>query len=98
WLGNAQSDGDVIRFFGTGGPGGVWVAASTNGQSWRLDENFPPVPGADPGAVRLKDGAWLLTVTGPPRGNRQQGGPVGEGPRPSLPPLMAALDANGDGE
>ena len=88
WLGNAQSDGAVIHFFGTGGPRGVWSAVSTNGQSWILDDTSPSVPGADPGAVRLRDGAWLLTVTGPPR--------AGRGREPLVPPLMAALDANRD--
>lgn len=67
WLGNAQSDGDAVRFFGTGGPGGVWTATSSDGRSWTLEENFPAVMGADPGAVKLKDGGWLLAVTGPPR-------------------------------
>jgi hypothetical protein len=67
WLGNAQSDGGVLRFFGTGGPSGVWTATSTNGQWWSLEERFPSVSGADPGAVKLKDGGWLLAVTGPPR-------------------------------
>jgi hypothetical protein len=73
WLGNAQSDGTVIRFFGSGDPGGpgrrggVWVAASADGQSWKLLEGFAPVPGADPGAVKLRDGSWLVVVTGPPR-------------------------------
>jgi hypothetical protein len=73
WLGNAQSDGEVMRFFGTGvpggpgQPGGVWVAESRDGVSWTVSTGFAPVPGADPGAVQLKDGSWLLAVTGPPR-------------------------------
>lgn len=74
WLGNAQSDSRAIVFFGTGGPpgpgqarGGGWVATSTDGQEWALNKSFPAVPGADPGAVRLKDGSWLVVVTGPPR-------------------------------
>jgi len=46
---------------------GVWTATSTNGQSWKVEEEFPSVPGADPGAVKLKEGGWLLAVTGPPR-------------------------------
>ena len=99
WLGNAQSDGGVIRFFGTGGPGGVWTATSPNGESWTVDEEFPLVPGADPGAVKLKDGGWLLAVTGPPRDGRRQMAPIGQmpGQRFPLPPVMSALDANGDG-
>ena len=67
WLGNAQSDGDGIHFFGTG-PQGVWTATSQDGQTWRVDAMPLPVPGADPGAVRLRDGTWLFAVTGPPRG------------------------------
>jgi hypothetical protein len=94
WLGNAQSDGSVIRFFGTGGPRGVWMGVSTNGVSWTLDENFPVVRGADPGAVKLKDGGWLLTVTGPPRGNRR---PPTETAR-RVSPLLMTFDTNGDGE
>lgn len=66
WLGNVASDGGVLRFFGTGGPGGVWTATSDDGRAWQL--SFPvDAMGADPGAVRLRDGAWLVVVTGPPR-------------------------------
>ena len=99
WLGNAQSDGGVIRFFGTGGPAGVWTATSANGQSWKVDDEFPSVPGADPGAVKLKDGGWLLAVTGPPREGRRPAGQIGQGPGQRFPgsPVMSALDANGDG-
>ena len=99
WLGNAQSDGDGIRFFGTGGPGGVWTATSTNGSSWTVDESFPSVMGADPGAVKLQDGGWLLAVTGPPRDGRGQAGPMGQGHgQPfSTDQVLSALDANGDG-
>jgi hypothetical protein len=73
WLGCAVSDGPAIRFFGTGeggrpeGPGGVWTATSEDGRSWKLDEGFPPVPVADPGAVKLSGGNWLVVGTGPPR-------------------------------
>jgi hypothetical protein len=62
WLGNALSDDGVIRFFGTG-PGGVWTATSEDGATW-LPEVTWPVPGADPGAVRLRDGSWLIVATG----------------------------------
>jgi hypothetical protein len=96
WLGNAQSDGDALRFFGTGGPGGVWTATSSDGRAWTLEEDFPTVMGADPGAVKLKDGGWLLAVTGPPRDGRPQTGPGGEGQR-AVHPLMTTLDLNGDG-
>jgi hypothetical protein len=73
WLGNAQSDGEVMRFFGTGGPGepgqpgGVWIGESRDGASWIVSTGFASVSGADPGAVQLKDGSWLLAVTGQPR-------------------------------
>lgn len=45
------------------------------------------VPGADPGAVRLHDGSWLLLVTGPPRPGTPSAlrrGP-GQGPPPPEP-------------
>ena len=78
WLGNAQSDDKVITFLGTGDPGergipgdgrprgGVWMAISSDGQAWRLVP-APPVPVADPGAVALRDGGWIVVGTGPPR-------------------------------
>jgi hypothetical protein len=78
WLGNAQSDGQTITFFGTAGPGGpdppvagqpssgIWAATSADGQSWKpLD--LVPVPGADPGAVKTKEATWIIISTGPPR-------------------------------
>ena len=94
WLGNAQSDEGVLRFFGTGSRG-VWTATSPSGRSWNAQEGFPAVPGSDPGAVKLKDGGWLLAVTGPPREGRQRPGPGGN--IPPLQALMETLDANGDG-
>jgi hypothetical protein len=66
WLGAAQSDGALLTFWGTGEPG-VWMATSADGIAWTLPPNQVRVPGADPGAVRLRDGSWLLSVTGPPR-------------------------------
>jgi hypothetical protein len=66
WLGNVLSDSGALRFFGTGGTGGIWTATSDNGRAWQL--SFPvDAQGADPGAVRLRDGAWLIVATGPPR-------------------------------
>lgn len=66
WLGNVVSDAGALRFFGTGGPGGVWTATSTTGRDWRL--SFPvDARGADPAAVALPGDAWLVIVTGPPR-------------------------------
>jgi hypothetical protein len=66
WLGNAQSDGKTITFFGTGEPG-IWSATSEDGQSWKLGESLSDITGADPGAVALKDGGYLVLATGAPR-------------------------------
>jgi hypothetical protein len=64
WLGNAQSDGKVITFFGTGE--GIFTATSADGRDWQLSTRIP-VMGADPGAVAAKNGGWIIAVTGPPR-------------------------------
>lgn len=64
WLGNAQSDGKVITFFGTGE--GIFTATSEDGANWQLGDQIP-VMGADPGAVAAKDGGWIIVATGPPR-------------------------------
>lgn len=75
WLGNAQSDGKVITFFGTAmhqpSPGvrpgsGIWMGTSTNGSSWELSRMIP-LQGADPGVVAAREGGWIFVVTGPPR-------------------------------
>jgi hypothetical protein len=112
WLGNAQSDGKVITFYGTGegmntgGPGGqprggLWMATSTDGQNWKLVPN-PPISGGDPGAVATRDGGLIVVITGPPvRGGA--GGTTGGAPSsgrfpPPVSLLLAALDANRDGE
>lgn len=78
WLGNLLSDGGRLVFFGTGG--GPWPFTSVDGTAWEVAANALRVPGADPGAVRLRDGSWLLVVTGPPRpgtpsARRGPGGP-----------------------
>lgn len=78
WLGNAQSDGKFITFYGTGEGmssaaaagggrprGGFWMATSEDGTSWKLVAN-PPIAGADPGAVKTKDGGLLVVATGAP--------------------------------
>jgi hypothetical protein len=65
WLGNMQSDGTKLIFFGTGP--GPWPITSKDGVAWEPASNAMHIPGADPGAVSLADGRWLLTVTGPPR-------------------------------
>lgn len=72
WLGNAVSDGKEITFFGTGSDqpglqGGLWQATSPDGFSWSQPTDLPEVPGADPAALRLKDGTWLVMATSLPR-------------------------------
>jgi hypothetical protein len=64
WLGNAQSDGKTMTFFGTGG--GVWIGTSTDGSAWQVSSTAF-VMGADPGGVAARDGGWIFAVTGPPR-------------------------------
>jgi hypothetical protein len=75
WLGNAQSDGKVITFFGSvthvpGKPsqqrGGIWTATSEDGSTWQ-SLKILNVEGADPGAVAARGGGWIVVVTGPPR-------------------------------
>lgn len=71
WLGNMLSDGTKMTFVGTGNakPGtrsNLWMATSTDGATWNLFD-APAMMGADPGAVSLKDGGWLLITTGEPR-------------------------------
>ncbi len=73
WLGNAQSDGRLITFCGTGEGmstgagrrprGGFWMATSADGQDWKIIAN-PPIGGGDPGAVRTKDGGLVVVITG----------------------------------
>jgi hypothetical protein len=65
WLGNMQSDNGHLKFFGTGA--GPWPLTSADGGTWTQDANAMRIPGADPGAVKLRDGSWLFLVTGPPR-------------------------------
>ena len=68
WLGNAQSDGRQITFFGTADDprSSLWMATSTNGEEWKLIES-PNVRAADPAAVRTRDGGLIVIGTGPPR-------------------------------
>jgi len=65
WLGNAQSDGKRITFYGTGG-GSIWTATSGVGNTWAYAGSLA-VPGADPGAVSTPDGGLIVVVTGGPR-------------------------------
>jgi hypothetical protein len=80
WLGNVQGDGGELVFFGTGP--GPWPVLSADGNSWQTVGKPISAPGADPGAVKLRDGSWLLVVTSPPRPgtpgsrNRREGPPA----------------------
>lgn len=65
WLGNMQSDDGRLAFFGTGP--GPWPVVSADGTTWERDRSASRVPGADPGAVRLRDRGWLIVATSPPR-------------------------------
>jgi hypothetical protein len=63
WLGNAQSDGKKITFYGTGD--GFGMASSEDGAGWeKLDS--PLIHGGDPGAVTARDGGLIVVITGPP--------------------------------
>lgn len=68
WLGNAQSDGKQITFLGTSDDArsSLWMATSNDGYDWKLIES-PILKGADPGAVRARDGSLIVIATGPPR-------------------------------
>ncbi|HYF37640.1 MAG TPA: exo-alpha-sialidase, partial [Prosthecobacter sp.] len=78
WLGNAHSDGRLITFCGTGMPlaqpnqkpdGNVWMATSTDAQTWRIIPS-PSIYGGDPGAIPNPDGTLTIVITGEPR-NRE---------------------------
>jgi len=82
WLGNVQSEGPTIRFYGTAeGPAGIWIATSEDGAHWKPAEVRTRSVGADPGAVKLADGSLIVVATGPPR----PGTPSAERPRRPLP-------------
>ena len=68
WLGNAQSDGKQMTFFGTAedSRSSLWMATSADGQDWKLIES-PILKGADPAGVRARDGGLIVIGTGPPR-------------------------------
>jgi hypothetical protein len=90
WLGNAQSDGRVITFYGTGE--GLWMATSEDGATWTA-ANAPAIRGGDPGAVATRDGGLIVVITGEPRPGTPRpprregpGGPNGFGPLPQPPP------------
>lgn len=62
WLGAALSQEQTLLFFGTGGPGGLWIGESRDGTTW-ASGGLLRVPGADPGVVPGKNGGWIVTVT-----------------------------------
>jgi hypothetical protein len=64
WLGCAQSDGQIITFYGTGD--GVWTASSEDGASWKPGSTLG-IRGADPGMIALPDGSLVLVGTTAPR-------------------------------
>jgi hypothetical protein len=88
WLGNLASDDGLLIFFGTGP--GPWPVSSRDGVTWEAAANTVSVPGADPGVARLRNGSWLLAVTGPPRpgtpGAQQRWRPQDQPPQNPLNP------------
>lgn len=74
WLGCAVDDASGILFFGTGaGPWPMRLSGEgVGGQSgkWEAAAESVRLPGADPGAVRLASGEWLVTVTIPSKRHR----------------------------
>lgn len=88
WLGNAQSDGGQITFYGTGDSmgengrprGSLWTATSADGRTWSLTDALA-IPGGDPGAVATRDGGLLVVITGERVRNT---------PRPAMPAPPAA--------
>lgn len=76
WLGNAQSDGKLVTFYGTGEGlnagasqrprGGFWIATSADGREWTQIAN-PPIGGGDPGALATLEGGLLVVITGESR-------------------------------
>ena len=61
WFGNLLSDGAQLQFFGTGP--GPWPVTSADGMQWSPAAAPVRMPGIDPCAVRLRDGAWLVVAT-----------------------------------
>lgn len=78
WLGNVVSEGGRLVFFGTGP--GPWPVTSVDGVTWERSASRAQFPGADPGAVKLKDGSWLVIATGPAA--RRAPGPLPPTPKP----------------
>lgn len=89
FLGCAISRGEWMYFFGSGQSS--WPLRSRDGADWEQPRIAMQIPGADPGAVRLDDGSWLvLATTGPREGtasSRRMGRGGGRQPnQPGQPP------------
>lgn len=61
WFGNLLSDGAQLLFFGTGP--GPWPITSADGMQWAPAAAPVRMPGIDPCALRLRNGAWLVVAT-----------------------------------
>lgn len=77
-----------MTFVGTAEPGAlregprrgsVWMARTRDGASWDLID-APEIFGGDPGAIRMRDGALLVLITGESR--RRDGRPEPKAPLP----------------
>lgn len=64
WFGNLLADGAQLLFFGSGP--GPWPVTSADGMQWAPAATPVRMPGVDPCAVRLADGAWLVVATTEP--------------------------------
>jgi len=82
WLGNLVSDQNRLYFFGTGP--GPWPLVSVNGRQWSSEPKAFRIQGADPAAVKLKDGSWLIAATSSPRPGTPSARAAGN--RPPAPP------------
>ncbi|MFO0829095.1 MAG: deiodinase-like protein [Phycisphaerales bacterium] len=90
WLGAAVVDGGTLAFFGTGP--GPWPLVSADGVAWQRADSPVTVPGADPGATRLRDGSWLIVATTSPRDGTPSARRRHGAESPPLPPQHGAAD------
>lgn len=60
FLGQVIEDGGILKFYGSGD--GIQSATSTDGYTWTNDGG-KRAGGADPGAVKLPDGTYILIYT-----------------------------------
>lgn len=73
WIGNPLCLQDTIRFYGSG-PGGAWLAASSDGSRWRI-EPAVNLPGGDPAVASRREGGLLAVTTGSLREDAASGPP-----------------------